>query len=120
MTIPQPGQKVRGSETGSPIMALFDLLGRRWALGIIWQLGSDTITFRTLQDRCNNVSPGVLNTRIKELRKADIVHKAASGYQLTERGKDLLSKLEPLGEWSLDWGEEVFGYYKTYRHEKSE
>ena len=27
-TLPRPGQPVRGSKTGKPIMALFDLLGR--------------------------------------------------------------------------------------------
>jgi len=117
MTIPQPGKKVRGSESGTPIMAVFDLLGRRWALGIIWQLGDDTITFRALQERCNNVSPGVLNTRLKELREADIVKKAETGYQLTERGHDLLTRLKPIGEWSLDWAEDIFDFYKTYRHE---
>ena len=29
---------VRGSRTGRPIMALLDLLGRRWTLRIIWEL----------------------------------------------------------------------------------
>ncbi|MFT5881153.1 MAG: DNA-binding HxlR family transcriptional regulator [Moritella sp.] len=39
MTLPIPGEPVRGSSTGKPIMALFDLVGRTWCLGIIWQLG---------------------------------------------------------------------------------
>ena len=29
---------VRGSKTGRPIMALLDLLGRRWVLRIVWEL----------------------------------------------------------------------------------
>ena len=29
---------VRGSRTGRPIMALLDLLGRRWTLRILWEL----------------------------------------------------------------------------------
>jgi len=29
---------VRGSRSGRPIMALLDLLGRRWTLRIIWEL----------------------------------------------------------------------------------
>ena len=33
-----PGQPVRGSASGRPIMALLDLLGRRWALRILWEL----------------------------------------------------------------------------------
>ena len=32
---------VRGSRTGRPVMALLDLLGRRWSLRIIWELRED-------------------------------------------------------------------------------
>ena len=38
MTRPIPGKPVRGSKTGRPIMALLDLLGRRWALRVLWEL----------------------------------------------------------------------------------
>jgi len=31
-------KRVRGSRTGRPIMVLLDLLGRRWALRIVWEL----------------------------------------------------------------------------------
>ena len=37
--LPKPGQPVRGSRSGAPIMALFDLLGRRWAMGVTMQSG---------------------------------------------------------------------------------
>lgn len=115
MPVPQPGKKVRGSQSGSPIMAVFDLLGRRWALGIIWQLDDNTLTFRQLQDRCNNVSPGVLNTRIKELRDADIVSKAEAGYELTPRGKDLLERIKPVGQWAVKWSKDVYDFEKTWK-----
>lgn len=112
MSTPKPGQKVRGSNSGQPIMAIFDLLGKRWALGIIWQLNSDTLTFRQLQDRCDTISPGVLNTRIKELREADIVERSLDGYQLTSRGTELRHALTPIGNWACNWAEEVFDYKK--------
>ena len=47
--IPRPGQPVRGSQTGQPIMVLFDLIGRRWSMGILWNLSGQTRTFRDLQ-----------------------------------------------------------------------
>lgn len=53
MTTPKPGHKVRGSDTGRPIMALLDLLGRRWALRIIWELRATPLTFRELRTRCD-------------------------------------------------------------------
>ena len=38
MPTPRPGRRVRGSRSGRPIMAALDLLGRRWALRILWEL----------------------------------------------------------------------------------
>jgi len=60
---PRPGRAVRGSRTGRPIMALLDLLSRRWALRVIWELRRDRLTFRALQEACGGVSPTVLNER---------------------------------------------------------
>lgn len=101
--IPTVGQKVRGSKTGQPIMVLFDLLGRRWAMGIIWNLNGRNCTFRELQARCDGLSPTVLNTRLKELRAVNLVEKAVHGYGLTADGKKLFEMLEPLGDWSYEW-----------------
>ena len=36
--VPRPGRPVRGSRSGRPVMALIDLIGRRWVLRIIWEL----------------------------------------------------------------------------------
>ncbi len=112
MSIPTPGKPVRGSQSGVPIMALFDLLGRSWSMGIIWKLQNGPSTFRELQQRCESISPSILNRRIRDLREADIVERTIEGYQLTQRGIDLIKLLLPFGEWSLVWAEEVFGYKK--------
>ncbi len=112
MSIPQPGKKVRGSSSGSPINAIFDLLGRRWALGIIWNLNEGPLTFRELQGRCETISPSILNSRIKDLREADIVTRTLKGYELTARGVALRKILIPLGDWSLNWADEVFDFQK--------
>ena len=89
-------------------MALFDLLGRTWALGVIWQLQNGPYTFRVLQEKCESVSPSILNRRIKELREADIVERTLNGYQLTERGNVLVERIRPFGDWSRKWAKEVF------------
>ena len=49
MAIPTPGKPVRGSRSGVPIMALFDLLGRSWSIGVVWQLQEGPCTFRELK-----------------------------------------------------------------------
>jgi DNA-binding HxlR family transcriptional regulator len=110
MTSPIPGKPVRGSKTGVPIMALFDLLGSSWAMGVIWQLQNGPYTFRDLQEKCESISPSILNSRIKDLKKADVVERTLDGYQLTERGNRLVELLRPFGEWSREWAKEVFNF----------
>lgn len=120
MSAPQPGKPVRGSKSGLPIMALFDLLGRNWAMGIIWNLQDGSATFRELQNRCESISPGILNNRIKELREAAIIERTLEGYQLTRRGNELMELLRPFGEWSRNWSKEVFNYTKPLTGQKRE
>src|SRR5512140_1012948 len=99
MTKQPASGKVRGSRTGRPVMALLDLLGRRWALRILWELRHEAFTFRALQDRCGSLSPSVLNQRLAELREAGVVEVHESGYRLTREGTALLAALAPLDAW---------------------
>lgn len=86
-------------------MALLDLLGRRWVMRILWELREDReLTFRALQDQCDQVSPTVLNSRLAELREAGFVeHAAGSGYRLSGEGAKLLKSLMPLEALAKRW-----------------
>ncbi len=88
-------------------MALLDLLGRRWALRVLWELWDEQqLTFRDLQARCGGISSSVLNDRLHELREAGVVAAdARSGYRLTDDGRDLLRALEPIDAWAKRWAE---------------
>jgi DNA-binding HxlR family transcriptional regulator len=107
---PLPGRPVRGSQSGRPIMALLDLLGRRWALRVVWELRADAApTFRELQRRAGGVSSSVLTDRLRELTEAGIVGRGedgGAGYSLTPRGHDLLACLMPLERWAAGWAQE--------------
>jgi DNA-binding HxlR family transcriptional regulator len=99
---PKPGRPVRGSKTGRPIMAALDLLGRRGALRIMWELrGDQPLTFRTLASAAE-LAPATLNTRLHELREGGIVA-LSDGYQLTALGRELMVALEPLTRWASRW-----------------
>jgi DNA-binding HxlR family transcriptional regulator len=83
-------------------MALLDLLGRRWALRVIWELrGEEPVSFRELQARCGAISSSVLNQRIAELRAAGILDTV--GYRLTGEGRLLLDLYPPLAAWAERW-----------------
>lgn len=103
MQIPLPGQPVRGSKTGKPIMALLDLLGRTWSLGIIWHLQSGAKSFSELQLYCESISPTLLTTRLHELQQTRLIEKHIQGYQLTTIGKDIHTVIAPLGQVSQRW-----------------
>jgi DNA-binding HxlR family transcriptional regulator len=84
-------------------MAALDVLGRRGALRVIWELRQrGQLTFRALQEACET-NPGLLNTRLKELRALAIVDHAGGGYFLTDHGHDLAVALQPLDRWAADW-----------------
>ena len=86
-------------------MVALDLLGRRWALRVLWELRDGSpATFRELRDRCDQMSTSVLNQRLGELREAGIVESGAGGYKLTKRGTELLEALAPLNAWAKRWG----------------
>jgi DNA-binding HxlR family transcriptional regulator len=106
MNIDKP---VRGSRSGRPIMVLLDLLGRRWAMRVLWELRSEALSFRALQTACSGMSPSVLNQRLAELREARLVEAGAAGYALTARGRELLELFAPLNRWAEDWARERRG-----------
>ena len=61
-------------------MALLDLLGRRWALRILWEVRHGPLAFRALRERCDGMSPSVLMRRLRELRDAGIIELGTDGY----------------------------------------
>ena len=107
-TTPRPGRPVRGSRTGRPLNALFDLLGRRWALRVLWELRAKPLGFRALQERCDGMSSSVLRDRLAELVEAGILAPDDDGrYGLTPSGTGLLQAIQPLSRWADQWGDEV-------------
>jgi DNA-binding HxlR family transcriptional regulator len=85
-------------------MQVLDWLGRRWTLRVLWELRDGALPFRALQERCDAVSPTVLNDRLRELRDAGVVDLAAGGgYALTADGAALGALLLPLHRWAEGW-----------------
>ena len=105
---PTPGRPVRGSTTGRPIMAALDLLGRRWALRILWELRHGPLGARALRLRCDGMSSSVLYQRLGELTDAGLLERAETGdYTLTELGAGLGAAIAPLDAWSREWAASI-------------
>ena len=93
----------RGSKTDRPIMVLLDVLGRRWALRLLWELRDAALNFRALQQAAGGISPSVLAARLKDLASLHLVEIVEAGYALTPEGRDLGALLVPLDAWAARW-----------------
>jgi DNA-binding HxlR family transcriptional regulator len=83
---------------------LLALLEARYAIRVLWALrDGHPQTFRLLQDSVGGITPNTLNTRIKELREAGLMHHTGEGYSVTPAGADLLKRLGDLQPFAAKW-----------------
>jgi|SRR5215213_9098868 len=83
-----------------PVESVFELLGRRWALRLVWELRRSTLTFSELRRR-TGISPAVLSARLRDLGDADVIERDGGGrYRLSGRGRELARVLYELNRWA--------------------
>jgi len=83
---------------------LLALLEARYAMRVLWALrDGHPQTFRLLQDSVGGITPNTLNTRIKELREAGLMHHNGDGYSVTPSGTDLLKRMADLQPFAARW-----------------
>src|SRR6201989_1280691 len=100
----QDEKSVRGSRSGRPIMALLDLLGRRWTLRIVWELRDGALTSRALRTACADASPAVIQSRLTAIRDAGFVELLpGDGYTLPPLGNELRQNFLPLYRFADRW-----------------
>lgn len=83
-----------------PITDLLDLLGRRWALRVLWELRDGPLPYGELRQRCDEVSTSTLATRLTELERRGITEKTDEGWALTSEGTELCHHLLQLNTWA--------------------
>jgi DNA-binding HxlR family transcriptional regulator len=83
--------------------AALEMFGQKWSLRVIWELRVGPLNFRALQSACGDVSPSVLQRRLHELRRQELIEKIPRlGYRLSARGERLFQVLVMLNRWSAD------------------
>jgi DNA-binding HxlR family transcriptional regulator len=96
----------RNSTTARPLAELFELVGRRWTLRIVWELRDRTLSFNDLRRAVGGMSQSVLVTRLTELFGAGLVADVPGGYRLTADGASLARQLTALEGWAASWSEQ--------------
>lgn len=83
-----------------PVNELLALVGRRWALRVLWELRDGPLPWAELRRRCDEVSTSVLATRLRELGDAGFVEQRDAAYALTADGQELGRILLQLSEFA--------------------
>jgi DNA-binding HxlR family transcriptional regulator len=87
-----------------PVESVLDLLGRRWALRLVWELRRSTLAFAELRRR-TGISPSVLSARLGELVRSGVVERDSGGrYRLSGSGRELARILYEINRWAEQAG----------------
>lgn len=88
------------SQPARPITEALELLGRRWALRLVWELRRDALGFGELRAR-TGVGPSTLSQRLRELGSAGVVERdPGRRYRLSSSGRELGRVLFELNRWA--------------------
>jgi DNA-binding HxlR family transcriptional regulator len=89
------------------IARALDVLGERWTLLIVRQLGLGPQRFSDLLEALEGIGTNLLSERLKQLQAYDVITKttlsgprSAHAYALTERGEELTPVLRGLADWA--------------------
>ena len=93
------------SRSGRPIMRLLDLLQRRWALRVLYEVAQrGPLSWSEVQAACDGVSPSVLSQRLRELCEAGLLEQDAQRrYEIGRDGEELETILLGLDAWAKRW-----------------
>ncbi|MGA8516305.1 MAG: winged helix-turn-helix transcriptional regulator [Burkholderiaceae bacterium] len=92
------------AKDNASVNQLFDLLESRYAIRVLWALkDGHPQTFRLLQDSVGGITPNTLNTRLKEMRAANLITHGDRGYGLTTNGADLMRRMNELSAFATKW-----------------
>ncbi|UFJ39129.1 helix-turn-helix transcriptional regulator [Brevibacillus humidisoli] len=87
-----------------------ELIGKRWTGLIMRVLMDGPKRFKEIKEQIPDMSDRMLTERMKELESCNIVVRhvypetpVRIEYELTEKGKDLESVVDAIGEWADRW-----------------
>lgn len=85
------------------LLELFGVLGRRWAMRVLWELRGEPLSYRALLAQCSGMSSSVLTHRLRELSSEGLLVSTPNGYELTAVTRDLLPIMVDLDGWATAW-----------------
>ncbi|MEM9997319.1 MAG: helix-turn-helix domain-containing protein [Bacteroidota bacterium] len=94
------------SPPACPVTAVVDLVGGKWKIPILWQLGQGTLRFGELRRALPGISEKMLAQQLGQLTEDELVARTAYAeipprveYALTPLGQSLVPALNALAAW---------------------
>lgn len=83
------------------IEATMDIIGQKWTALILRDLSTNSCRFTELEHSIEGLNPRTLSQRLESLKNQDIVAvcSTSGGYELTQKGRDLIPVLEAMAAW---------------------
>ena len=89
---------------------VFDIIGGKWKILIVWDLREREKRFRELQKSVGKITDKMLTQQLRELEEAELISRKAYPevpprveYSLTLLGKSILPVIEMLEEWGKQY-----------------
>lgn len=85
---------------------IFNIIGSRWNLALIWHLRTGVLRFTEIQARSCEANPKTITKHLRDLEHYAIINRKVFAevpprveYSLTERGRALLPIIDAIVEW---------------------
>ena len=103
------------------ISETLQLVGDKWTVLVVSQLGKQTMRFNELRHSIGNISQKMLTTTLRQLERDGFVTRTVFPvipprveYALTDLGRDLLGPVKGLIQWAISNSERMERARQTY------
>ena len=98
--------RVYASQEFCPVARTLDIVGDRWTLLVLRDIGLGHTRYNQLLESCSGISTNLLSDRLKKLEERRFVervlysdHPPRAEYRLTEKGEDFGHVLRAMYRW---------------------
>ena len=90
---------MRSYDQYCPAALALDLVGDRWTLLIVRELGIAAARYGDLHRALSGIATNLLADRLRTLAAADVIHNDGTSYHLTAWGEELFEIVARIGRW---------------------
>lgn len=101
-------QRTYSTQDNCPVARTLDIVGDRWTVLVLRDLGLGYRRFNELLQSCEGISTNLLASRLKRLEERGMVersfysdHPPRAEYRLTEKGKAFTKVIRALYDWGI-------------------